>query len=103
MTTPKKYREFWVITSPTLGEIVLESKRPYAEKLFAEEFARDDRTIIKHLVEYAALTEAQDEIKQLKEANANCISLNLHESRVKNLEDEIKRLKEIINKLTGEK
>ena len=73
------------------------------KKLFT---ASDFKSLDHDCIEYDAMNIANKktaalmaEIAELEAANADCISLNLHESRLKNASDQVARLKEQVEDL----
>lgn len=71
--TEQKPREFWIND----GRVFL------TEKEATTNFGEVYKTIYPiHLIEYSAITTLEEKVRELEQYNANCISLNLHESRM---------------------
>lgn len=69
------------------------------DRYFVEAVGFDSKNTI-HVIEYSAyesqqkrIEQLEAEIAELKKANANCISLSLHESRMKDAEAENQKLR----------
>lgn len=75
----KKWREFWV---KQVADGISEGK------LYSTCF---DQPVLRsiHVIEISALAEAEARIAELETANANCISLSLHESRITALQEKL--------------
>ncbi len=61
-------REFWIVSSKTLGEVILEDKKE-AEDLFLEEKDNPNSDAkFNHVIEYSAYQKLRDENEALKAA-----------------------------------